>query len=164
MQRGQVLTIAAAGLGLLVMGASGAAGKTAYLAGPVLGYLERVVDGDTIHARALIWLHQEVRVTVRLKGVDTPELHGRCAREIAMARRARRFTANWLAGGPIRLTRIKQGKYGGRVIAKIANAKGQDLGRALLNEGLARPYGGAKRRSWCLDQDRGQPALSPDHS
>jgi len=123
--------------------------RSAYLAGPVLGYLERVIDGDTIRARALIWLRQEVRITIRLNGVDTPELHGSCDYEIALARKARQFTSDWLANGPIRLTRIKQGKYGGRIIARVANAQGGDLGRALLDKGLARPYGGAKRKSWC---------------
>jgi endonuclease YncB( thermonuclease family) len=149
---------AALGLGLMILGASGVQGKSAYLAGPVLGFLEQVIDGDTIRARALIWLRQEVRITIRLNGVDTPELHGRCAEEIAMAHQARRFTARWLSGGPIKLTRIRQGKYGGRVIAKIANARGQDLGRALLREGLARPYSGAKRKSWCQNKPGRQKA------
>ncbi len=161
MLRSQSLAIFFALTGLVYVSTAPVQSKSAYLPGPVLGYLEQVIDGDTIRARALIWLRQEVRVTIRLNGVDTPELRGGCAEEIAMARKARQFTADWLANGPIRLTRIRQGKFGGRIIAKIANTAGADLGRALLDQGLARPYSGKKRQSWCRIARRPQARYQP---
>lgn len=131
-----------------LLAASDAEARRAVLPGPVQAVVEQVVDGDTIQARATIWLDQEVRITIRLRGVDTPEMNGRCPRESALAREARRFTQDVLSRGVISLTDIRRGKYGGRVVARIANARGEDLGEALLKAGLARPYG-KRRRSWC---------------
>ena len=61
------------------------------LSGPVPARLVRVVDGDTVVVRARIWLGQEVEIHVRLAGIDAPELRGKCARERALAVRARDF-------------------------------------------------------------------------
>jgi endonuclease YncB( thermonuclease family) len=39
-------------------------------------------------------------------------------------------------------------KFGGRVRAEISDADG-DIARALIAEGLARPYHGERRQPWC---------------
>ncbi len=118
------------------------------LPGPITARVEQVLDGDTVRARAMIWLDQEVRITVRLQDVDTPELKGRCSRETELAKRAHQFTRDVLKSGSIVLTNIRRGKYGGRIVARIANREGLDLGEALLKAGFARPYK-KRRRSWC---------------
>ena len=51
------------------------------LPGPFPFELVEVIDGDTFRARVDIWLGQSVTVKVRLKGVDTPEMNGKCAAE-----------------------------------------------------------------------------------
>lgn len=141
---------------LIALGAGNSAlSARSMLPGPVRAVLERVVDGDTIRARAMIWLDQEIRIIVRLRNVDTPELKGRCPREIKLAKQARRFTSRILQPGPIILTDIRRGKYGGRVVARIANKDGRDLGEALINAGLARPYSN-RRHSWCQIASPGQ--------
>ena len=142
------LSVLSAGLFVGFLAAPEAEARRAVLPGPVQAVVEQVVDGDTVRARATIWLDQEVRITIRLRGVDTPEMNGRCPRESALARKARRFTQDALRRGAISLTDIRRGKYGGRVVARIANARGEDLGDALLKAGLARPYTN-RRRSWC---------------
>ncbi|MBI4184374.1 MAG: thermonuclease family protein [Proteobacteria bacterium] len=119
------------------------------LAGPVPAAVVRVVDGDTLVVRARIWLGQSVETHVRVDGVDTPELKGRCPRERALAEDARRFVIERLAGGAATLRRLVYDKYGGRVRARVETAAGEDLGGALIAAGLARPYDGGARRDWC---------------
>jgi len=118
------------------------------LAGPVPARIVRVVDGDTIEVAARIWLGQELTVRVRLDGVDAPELKGGCARERALAVRARTLLAE-AAGSEVRLSAIQHDKYGGRVIARVTAADGRDLGMTLIEAGLAHAYDGGARLPWC---------------
>lgn len=124
------------------------------LKGPVQAIVERVVDGDTLLVRARIWLDQEVRVHVRLARIDTPELSARCSRERELAAGARDYVQFMLFGGgqaepSIWLSDVGQDKYGGRVLARVTGAAGQDIAQALLNAGFATPYDGKKRTDWC---------------
>jgi len=128
---------------------SGAAPREV-LPGPVPAELVRVVDGDTVLVSARIWLGQRVTVSVRLAGIDAPEMRGRCDAERANAHRARDFLVRRLKGGGIALADIQYGKYAGRVVARLLDRDGADLGAALLEAGLARPYAGRRRKSWCL--------------
>lgn len=124
-------------------------GRANTLAGPVPAELVEVIDGDTLRVRARIWLGQEITVLVRLRGVDTPELRGKCEREKQMARAAREFVSRAAASGPLMLSEISGGKYYGRVVATVSNAQGHSLAPLLLDAGLARAYGGARRGGWC---------------
>lgn len=49
----------------------------------------RVIDGDTFEARVRVWPGLDVDTKVRLRGVDAPELHARCADEYVKAQAAR---------------------------------------------------------------------------
>src|SRR6266581_146574 len=118
------------------------------LAGPVAAMVARVIDGDTIEVRAAIWLGQTLVVRVRIDGVDAPELEARCAEERKLALAARDFLVRRLQGVPVKLTHVVYDKYGGRVRADVADAAG-DIAQALLAAGLARPYHGERRESWC---------------
>lgn len=149
-------------LGFTIASALEAAGNSANrLAGPVAAVVERVVDGDTLAVRARIWPGQEVRVHVRVAGIDTPELHSRCLSERDLAARAREFTASFVrpgkpvengaltdAGGVL-LRDIRHDKFGGRVLAQVRNQEGADLAGALVQAGFARFYGGGRRAAWC---------------
>ena len=118
------------------------------LDGPVQAKVERVVDGDTIEVRARIWLGQSLVVRVRIDGIDTPELKARCEDERRRAEAARAFLAHRLEGADIKLSHVVYDKYGGRVRADVTDDSG-DIARALLAAGLARPYHGERRQSWC---------------
>jgi len=152
---------ASAAILLLAMGLPGADRASAgarpaaqdVLAGPVPARVIAVVDGDTLVVRARIWLGQVLETRVRLAGIDAPELHGRCAEERERATRARDFLVRAVDGGEIVLRHVEFGKYAGRVIARVETAAGEDLADALLRAGLAREYGGERRRSWCRDGD-----------
>jgi micrococcal nuclease len=119
--------------------------------GPIPAQVVHVVDGDTVTVDARIWLGQSVRVNVRLAGIDSPERKGACDLERDLARRARIFTEEKLRARPIELRHVMADKYGGRVIAKIITATGEDMGQALIEAGLARAYDGGRRRPWCED-------------
>jgi micrococcal nuclease len=125
-----------------------AAARADRLPGPVPATVERIVDGDTLAVRARIWIGQEVRVLVRIRHVDAAESPGRCEAEAALARAARIWLEREL-GGDVQLRDIGGDKFGGRVIAEVWSADGRDLGRELLEAGLARPYTGRGRESWC---------------
>ncbi len=124
------------------------------LTGPLTGRVVEVIDGDTLAVRVRIWLDNDVTTRVRLDGIDAPELRGACPEERKLARRAAAFLAARLSadaqGGPaVRLHDVRYGKYARRVVARVETLAGEDLGAALLAAGLARPYDGGRRASWC---------------
>lgn len=115
--------------------------------GAVPATVERVIDGDTLKVSARIWIDQSLSVSVRVKGADAPELfRPRCAAEAARARQAKDFVAS-IVGDAVTLTEIEHDKYGGRVAARVVTESGDDLGAALVTEGLAVAPGA--RDPWC---------------
>ena len=119
------------------------------LAGPYLAAVERIIDGDTLAVRVTVWLGHDIRVLVRVRGVDAPELRGECESEEAQAAAAAVALARLVEPGPVSLTNIEGDKYFGRVLADVRSPKGVDIGAALLQGGYARPYKGGRRGGWC---------------
>lgn len=117
--------------------------------GPVEASVLSVIDGDTVAVEAHIWPGQTLRVSVRIRGVDAPELRGRCAAERRAAQRSRTALIGLVGTGRVRLVDISGDKYFGRVIADLVLPDGRHASATLLGEGLARAYAGAARRSWC---------------
>ncbi len=138
----------AATVSIALLGAA-PAGAAEVLPGPVPAQVVKVVDGDTLRVRARIWLGQDVAVLIRLAGIDAPELRGACAAESDLAVEARHFLEEMIGDRAVTLRQIQYGKYAGRVLANVGNASGEELGEALLAQGLARPYSGGQRFSWC---------------
>ncbi|MEM9170289.1 MAG: thermonuclease family protein [Pseudomonadota bacterium] len=117
-------------------------------AGPVSARVVRVVDGDTLKVAAAIWIEQEVTVSVRLAGVDAPELfRPKCDAERRLARAAKDRLRD-LAGADVVLYEVRSGKYGGRVVARVETADGVDVAAALVRTRHA--VEGA-RGAWCAD-------------
>ena len=109
----------------------------------------RVIDGDTFEARVHVWLGVDVNTKIRLRNIDAPELHARCADEAAKAQAARTALETMLAAGPVTVSRVGIDKYGGRVDALAATHDTPDISAALLTGGFARSYDGGRRGSWC---------------
>ena len=120
------------------------------LVGPIPAFVERVIDGDTLVVRARIWLGQELKVMVRISGIDAPELRARCDTERKMAVSARQFVKRLVGQRKVTLSHIRQGKYAGRVIANVTDKSGSSLSAHLLKANLARPYHRGRRKSWCV--------------
>ena len=115
--------------------------------GPVPAQLQRVVDGDTVRVIAEIWLDQTIEVSVRIPGIDAPELYRpKCLAEKSKARAAKKFVQGFLGEGRVWLHDIERGKYAGRVVAHITNEAGQNLAEALVN---AEHAINGKRGAWC---------------
>ena len=111
-------------------------------------------DGDTIYVEADIWPNMTWRGGVRVLGVDTPEIRGRCELEKNLATMARDYVRNLLIDKTVRLTHVENDKYGGRVLARVYFREDEawvDLADRLIERHLGRAYDGGTRASWCLD-------------
>ena len=109
----------------------------------------RIIDGDTFDARVRVWPGLDVNTKVRLRNIDAPELHARCADELAKAQAARAALETTLAAGGVTISQVGIDKYGGRIDALVATRDTADVSTALLNGGFARSYDGGRRGSWC---------------
>ena len=108
----------------------------AVLCWSVLASPVRTIDGDTFSADARIWPGLTARESVRVLGVNSPELHGATAVQGAAARD---FTQAWLTGD-VTLTVCKRDSFG-RALATVRRASDNaDLGADLLAAGLAVPF------------------------
>lgn len=117
--------------------------------GPVKATVLEVLDGDTFLAEAVVWPGHTVRVNVRIRGIDAPEIKARCDAERAAAERARQALASLFGADPVAISNISGAKYYGRVLADVTTAGGQGVASILLGEKLVRPYGGGRREAWC---------------
>lgn len=103
-----------------------------------------VIDGDTLSMDG---------ERIRIANIDAPEIgRPKCDAEKRLGLIAKRRLAALLSRGTIELTRGDPGsgrqidRYG-RTLGVIA-VDGIDVGDTLVDELLARPWGG-KRRNWC---------------
>jgi endonuclease YncB( thermonuclease family) len=112
----------------------------------------KVTDGDTIKIDVSKEspLVKKLGLSVRIKGIDTPEKGSRakCKKENELAMQATKFTTDLVGNKELLLTSIKWDKYGKRLIANV-KVGGVDIAQELLKKGLARVYGGDKKKSWC---------------
>ena len=93
---------------------------------------------------------RENRIPVRVRGVDTPKIRGKCDSENARARQARDYVKALLgAAQQVELHDIECGKYF-RLVADV-EIDGQDLAAPLIEAGYDRPYTEGRRRVWCSD-------------
>lgn len=116
--------------------------------GSFFAVLIAVTDGDTFKARVQVWDGVEVVTAVRILGIDTPEIKGKCASERAAALAAKDRLARLLASGTIVLNGVTPDKFAGRVDASVTVGN-VDVGSTMINEGFARPYLGGTRAGWC---------------
>ena len=88
-------------------------------------------------------------IPVRLAGIDTPELQGKCDQEKQLAVKARVLVQTTLEQAQsITLKNAKRGKYF-LIVARV-EANGQDVSDLLIQEGLAVVYDGrTKVKDWC---------------
>ncbi|WP_417837364.1 thermonuclease family protein [Thalassospira tepidiphila] len=107
-------------------------------------------DGDTIYV-AIPGLPDEIaNMSVRVRGVDTPEMRGQCDSEKQLAQKARNYARQRLKSATsVQFCEPEWGRYGGRVVASV-KIDGSPLDLELIENGLARPYDGkTKRQPWC---------------
>jgi len=108
-----------------------------------------VYDGDTFRVN-IDSLPPIVgkNIPIRVNGVDTPEIRGKCQYEKDLALEARDFVRAKLSNAKeIKLTNLQRGKYF-RVVANVV-VDGVSLEQELLDNKLAYRYDGGKKLSWC---------------
>ena len=87
-------------------------------------------------------------IPIRLEGVDTPEIQGKCQYEKDLAIKARDFVRSKLDNAKeIMLNNLQRGKYF-RIVADVT-VDGVSLEKELLENELAYKYSGGKKSSWC---------------
>lgn len=134
---------------LLLFPLTAFAAKPTY--GPYRAEVIKVVDGDTVKLNLFIYPNLTKRISLRLNGINTPEKRGKGVAdcEKKAAQKATNFTQRFLKNTKfVFVSGVKLGKYAGRALGNITKGK-QDLGKALLEAGLARKYDGGKRGAWC---------------
>ncbi len=106
-----------------------------------------VYDGDTLTIEGHPWPNVAITASIRVRGVDTPELRGRCPEEKALARD---FTRAFVASSDDQVWVVfhGRGKYG-RLIAEVYDAARKNLAAELIAADLGRAYDGGKREGWC---------------
>ena len=108
-----------------------------------------VYDGDTFRAdiRGLPDIIGK-NIAIRILGIDTPEIKGKCEEEKIVAIKARDFSRKALFNAKtITLKNLKRDKYF-RLLADVY-FDDIDLANALLVNNFAVKYSGKKKSSWC---------------
>jgi endonuclease YncB( thermonuclease family) len=122
-------------------------------AAPAHAYeITRIIDGDTVEI-AVDFLPSPLppKLSIRVIGIDTPEKAPRaqCDAEAALAKKASAFTKDAVANAfEVDIKILKWDKYGGRVLGEVY-LDHQSLAQSLISAGLARPYKGEAKSSWC---------------
>ena len=100
----------------------------------------RVIDGDTLEARVDLGFYVWVERTLRLRGVNTPEIRTKDLREKRKGQEAKKRVEELMEenDGKFKLVSHAVGKYG-RVVSDIILPQG-DLGDMLIMEGLGEAY------------------------
>lgn len=114
------------------------------------GKVIKTYDGDTITVAAR--LHFEgvntdvlpvYRFSVRLKGIDCPEMKSSDMNEKEVARKAKDFVQELVLNQFVELQNVETEKYG-RLLADVIY-QGNSLAQLLINEHLAVPYDGGHK-------------------
>ena len=130
-------------------------GSTTVNAKQKFGDYEEVIyvrnyDGDTITFN-LPNLHPIIgnKIAIRVNGIDTPEIRGKCDKEKYDAEQAKGMVEEFLKDAErIDLKNMERGKYF-RIVADVY-ADGENLAEALIDSGMAVRYdGGKKNARWC---------------
>ena len=130
-------------------------GSTTVSAKPKFGDYEGAIyvrnyDGDTITFN-LPKLHPIIgkKIAVRVNGIDTPEIKGKCDKEKYDAEQAKGMVEDFLKEAErIDLKNMGRGKYF-RIVADVY-ADGENLAEALVDSGMAVRYNGGKKNThWC---------------
>jgi micrococcal nuclease len=114
----------------------------------------RNYDGDTITFN-LPGLHPIIgeKISIRVNGIDTPEMRGKCKKETYDAKQAQQMVADILKDAEqIVLKNMERGKYF-RIAADVI-VDGESLGDTLVEAGMAVKYDGTNKiHKWCEETE-----------
>ena len=134
---------------IFITGASAEALKNIKFENAVVEKVTSIYDGDTF--RANIKNYPKIvgyRMSIRILGIDTPEMRAKCSKEKELARAAKKLTVSLLRGAEhIELKNIKRGKYF-RLLADVY-VDGVSIADELMKGGFAVEYDGGTKIDWC---------------
>ena len=108
----------------------------------------RVLDGDTIDTGIVVGPTLS-SLKLRIEGIDTPEMKGKCEKERMLARDAKDFLAATLKDQLVDINYHGWDKYGGRVVG-VPYLHDVPMNEEMIRRGYAVPYaGGKKMKDWC---------------
>lgn len=115
------------------------------------GKVIKVYDGDTITIASVLPNTTEpiYRFSIRLNGIDTPEIRGKTQEEKELAIQVRDALYEKIYGKMVELRNVGNEKYG-RVLAEIY-LDGENINQWLVDENFAVAYDGGKKHrpaSW----------------
>jgi len=108
-----------------------------------------VIDGDTIRGdiEGIPPVFGQA-IEVRLSGIDTAEMKSHCTSESILAKAAKIRVIELIGNAPeVTLLNATRDKYF-RIDAEVL-VNGISVNKILLQEGLAKPYFGGTKSSWC---------------
>ena len=114
----------------------------------IVAEITSVYDGDTFHCNVSGYppIIGE-RISIRINGIDTPEMRDNRPAVKALARQAKQYTVQRLREGrKIELRNMQRDKYF-RILTDVY-VDGSSLGRELIQRGLAKQYDGGKKTKW----------------
>jgi micrococcal nuclease len=132
-----------------ILSASAATAADKYYGTAHVSAVTSIYDADTFRATIAGWpAIVGERIPIRVAGIDAPELRGKCQEEKELARQAKQRTVTLLRSAMrIELRNMQRGKYF-RIVADVF-VDDRDLASILVAEGLARPYDGGTKATWC---------------
>lgn len=105
-----------------------------------------ITDGDTLRLALDLGFDLTLGITARLRGVDARELRSRDPEVRRQAVADRDYVLSVCPpGARVRVRTFQPDKYGGRWLAQVELADGNDLASLLLATGHALPYDGGRR-------------------
>jgi len=109
------------------------------------GKVIKVYDGDTITIANKLPIKNSpiYRFSVRLNGIDTPEIKSKHSWEQVCARQARDFLSSKILGKIVELKDIKNEKYG-RVLATVY-LNDKNINQLMIDKKHAIPYNGGTK-------------------
>ncbi len=106
----------------------------------------KVYDGDTITIAAKVAGYSGTyKFSVRLLGIDCPEMRGSCESEKLIATKARDYVASLAMGKEVTLENTSYDKYG-RLLSRVKIGK-VDIADSLISQRMAVPYDGGTKKS-----------------
>lgn len=126
------------------------------------GYVVKVYDGDTITIATklpIIPVDQQpvYRFSVRLNGIDTPEMKGSDDEEKECARRAKEFMIENVMNKQVKLEDVQLEKYG-RLLATVISPDNKNMNELMVQKRYAVKYDGGTKicpKSWQRYYDNG---------
>lgn len=107
----------------------------------------KVYDGDTITIGFYMEGYEApLRASVRLNGIDTPEMKGKTPEEKQSAKLAQQFLSSQVLGKIISLSNITKEKYG-RILADVT-CEGVHINQLMIDNNHAVAYSGGTKQEF----------------